>query len=179
MMKKDGKEIYTFTGLINRMDACRNRDYRFTEKDIPKAVEFRGKVYKLGPDKKFYYDQETGVTLAEIVGEAYGVDMFKYLTEHEFIVIPKEKKVMLTSEEREFLRMCNLLLGHDNATLSYITRLRRTVSNRDDVSLGLTFCSDPNPSTIVYKEWFSIAPTTFLGLEDGRVYSLKDLKIYE
>ena len=172
MMKKDGKEIYTFTGLINRMDACMNRDNRFTEKDIPKAVEFRGKVYKLGPDKNFYYDQETGVTLAEIVGEAYGVDMFKYLTEHEFIVTPKEK-IFLTSEEKEFLRMCNLLLGHDNAKLSRIIRRQ----DKDAVILDLIFCSDKN--FVAYEEWFSIAPTTFLGLEDAKPYSLRDLKIYE
>ena len=176
MMKKDGKEIYTFMGLINRMDACRNRDYKFSEKDIPEEVEFKNRIYKLDDEKKFYYDPDTGVTLAEVVGEQYGMDMFKFLTAHEFIVTPKEK-VFLTSEEREFLRMCNLLLGHDNATLSHITRLRRTVCNEDNVSLGLTFCSDP--STIAYKEWFSIAPTTFLGLEDGRVYTIKDLKVYE
>jgi hypothetical protein len=172
MMKKDGKEIYTFTGLINRMDACRNRDYRFTEKDIPKAVEFRGKVYKLGPDKNFYYDQETGVTLAEIVGEAYGVDMFKYLTEHEFIVTPKEK-VFLTSEEKEFLRMCGLFMERDRAYLSRIIRCQ----SKDTVILHLYFSSDPN--SVEREEWFSIAPTTFLGLEDGRAYSLKDLKVYE
>ena len=173
MMKKDGKEIYTFTGLINRMEACKLRSNRFTEKDIPGEVEFRGKVYKLDPDKKFYYDPDTGVTLAEIVGEQYGMDMFKFLTAHEFIVTPKEK-VFLTSEEKEFLRMCNLFLGHDNAKPTRITRLQQPNGN---VLLGLYFCSDPK--TTEYEEWLSIAPTTFLGLEDARVYSLKDLKVYE
>ena len=172
MMKKDGKEIYTFTGLINRMEACKLRTNRFTEKDIPGEVEFWNRVYKLDPDKKFYYDQESGVTLAEVVGAAYGMDMFKFLTKHDFIVTPKEK-VFLTSEEREFLRMCNLFLGHDNAKLSKITRLKYS----DPVSLGLAFYSDPN--TVAYEEWLPIAPTTFLGLEDARWYSLKDLKIYE
>jgi len=172
MMKKDGKEIYTFMGLISRMDACRNRDYRFTEKDIPEEVEFKNRIYKLDGEKKFYYDPDTGVTLAEVVGEQYGVDMFKFLTAHEFIVTPKEK-VFLTSEEKEFLRMCNLLLGHDNAKLSKIIRRQ----DKDAVILVLIFCSDKN--FVEYEEWFSIAPTTFLGLEDGRSYSLRDLKIYE
>jgi hypothetical protein len=172
MMKKDGKEIYTFTGLINRMDACRNRDYKFSEKDIPEEVEFRETIYKLSDDKKFYYDQRTGVTLAEVVGEIYGTDMYKYLTEHEFIVTPKEK-VFLTSEEKEFLRMCNLLLGNDNTKLSRVMRLQYS----DPVSLGLVFCSDPN--TVASEVWLPIAPTTFSGLEDARVYTLRDLKVYE
>ncbi len=172
MMKKDGKEIYTFTGLINRMDACRDRSYCFTEKDVPEEVEFKNRIYKLDGEKKFYYDPDTGVTLAEIVGEQYGMDMFKFLTAHEFIVTPKEK-VFLTSEEKEFLRMCNLLLGHDNAKLSRVIRNQC----EDTVFLGLLFFSDPN--TIAYEEWFSIAPTTFLGLETSKEYLFRDLKIYE
>ena len=172
MMKKDGKEIYTFTGLINRMDACKDRSYCFTEKDIPDEVEFRERTYKLSDDKKFYYDQRTGVTLSEVVGETYGTDMFRFLTEHEFIVTPKEK-IFLTSEEKEFLRMCNLLLGHDNAKLSWVIRRQC----EDTVFLGLIFSSNPN--TVAYEEWVSIAPTTFLGLETTKEYSLRDLKIYE
>ena len=172
MMKKDGKEIYTFTGLINRMEACRNRDYRFTEKDIPEEVEFMGYKYKLNSEKDSYYLAETGISLAEAVAKVYGNNLYKYLTAHEFIVTPKEK-IFLTSEEREFLRMCNLFLGHDNAKLSVV--IRRDCE--DMVFLGLIFCSDPNP--IAYEEWFSIAPTTFLGLEDAKPYSLRDLKIYE
>lgn len=172
MMKKDGKEIYTFTGLINRMDACRNRDYRFTEKDIPEEVEFKGTKFILTTDKAAYVNYQTGKTLAEAAAVYYGENLNKYLTAHEFIVTPKEK-VFLTSEEKEFLRMCNLLLGHDNAKLSSIIRTKR----EDAVSLWLSFCS--NPSTIAYREQFSIAPTAFLGLEDHRVYSLKDLKVYE
>ena len=172
MMKKDGKEIYTFTGLINRMDACRNREYKFSEKDIPEEVEFKNRIYKLDDEKKFYYDPNTGVTLAEVVGEIYGEDMYKYLTEHEFIVTPKEK-VFLTSEEKEFLRMCNLFLGRDNAKLFRIIRFQ----SRDTIILHLYFSVDQK--SIKYEEWFSIAPTIFLGLEDAIPYSLKDLKIYE
>ena len=171
MMKKDGKEIYTFNGLINRMEACKLRTNKLTEKDIPEEVEFRGTTYKLSNNKQFYYSGD-GVTLAEVVGVAYGNDMYKYLTEHEFIVTPKEK-IFLTSEEKEFLRMCNMLLGNDNAKLSRVMRLQYS----DPVSLGLVFCSDPN--TVACEVWLPIAPTTFLGLEDARVYSLRDLKIYE
>ena len=109
MMKKDGKEIYTFTGLINRMEACRNRDYRFTEKDIPEVVEFMGYKYKLNLEKDSYYLADTGISLAEAVAKVYGNNLYKYLTAHEFIVTPKEK-IFLTSEEREFLRMCNVIL---------------------------------------------------------------------
>lgn len=173
MMKKDGKEIYTFTGLISRMDACRNRDYRFTDKDIPEEVEFKGTKFILTNDKTAYVNPENGESLAETVAVYYGGDLNKYLTEHEFIVTPK-KKIFLTSEEREFLRLCNLLLGHDNAKLSKI--IRRQCG--DSVFLGLIFFSDQTMA-VAYEEWFSIAPTTFLELEDASVYSLRDLKIYE
>lgn len=177
MMKKDGKEIYTFTGLINRMDACRDRSYCFTEKDIPEEVEFMGCKYKLNFEKDSYYLAETGISLAEAVAKVYGNNLYKYLTAHEFIVTPKEK-IFLTSEEREFLRMCNLLLGHDNAKLSRVSRRQVAVGECEDAAyLGLRFCSDPN--SVAYEEWFSIAPTTFLGLENAKSYSLRDLKIYE
>ena len=175
MFKKDGKDFYSFTGLINRMETCKLHSGRLSEKDIPEEVKFRDRVYKLDEDRKYYYDPDTGVPLAEVVGEVYGDNMYKYLTEHEFIAIHKEK-MFLTSEEREFLRMCNLFLGHDNATLSFITRLDQ-YRGKDDVLLGLYFSSDSK--TTDYEEWVSIVPTTFLGLEDARMYSLRDLKIYE
>lgn len=172
MMKKDGKDIYTFTGLINRMDACRHR-YTFTEKDIPEEVEFKGTRFILTNDNTAYVNPETGESLAETVAVYYGGNLNKYLTEHEFVVTPKEK-VFLTSEEKEFLRMCNLLLGHDNAKLSRIIRCQ----SKDAVILHLYFYSDQK-MMVAYEEWFSIAPTAFLGLEDARSYSLKDLKVYE
>lgn len=110
MMKKDGKDIYTFTGLINRMEACRYRNYRFTEKDIPEEVEFKGTKFILTNDKTAYVNPENGESLAETVAVYYGGDLNKYLTEHEFIVTLKEK-IFLTSEEKEFLRMCNVFLN--------------------------------------------------------------------
>lgn len=169
MMKKDGKEIYTFTGLINRMDSCRNRDYKFTEKDIPEEVEFRERTYKLSDDKKFYYDQRTGVTLSEVVGEAYGDDIFKFLTEHEFVVTPKEK-VFLTSEEREFIRLSNTIL-HDGLGIDTV---ERWASNSEFLKFvfkdfgGWTNCWE-----IVH------IGKKFEGLEPGKKYSLKGLGIYE
>lgn len=171
MMKKDGKEIYTFMGLISRMDACRNRDYKFTEKDIPKAVEFRGKVYKLGPDKNFYYDQETGVTLAEIVGEAYGVDMFKFLTEHEFIVTPKEK-IFLTSEEKEFLRMCNTVLRGGMGIKSIKAASYISTDDTIDNLLCMRFKDGK-------QLYVPIGMHAFDGMSAGTEYTLRDLKIYE
>lgn len=172
MMKKDGKEIYTFVGLINRMEACKNREYKFSEKDIPEEVEFKGAKFTLSNDRRYYVDMVNKASLADVVAFHYGDDINKYLTAHEFIVTPK-KKVFLTSEEKEFLRMCNLLLGHDNAKLSIV--IRRECEDR--VFLGLIFSSKPN--TIAYEEWVSIAPTTFLGLETTKEYLLRDLKIYE
>lgn len=173
MMKKDGKEIYTFVGLINRMESCRNRDYKFTEKDISEEVEFKNRIYKLDGEKKFYYDLDTGVTLAEIVGEQYGMDMFKYLTEHEFIVTPKEK-VFLTSEEKEFLRMCNSILGSGDSKLHIIQR--RQFGN-DSFFLCLTFCR--NDDTLAHEEHIKIGATSFSGLSNGTLYLVKDLGIYE
>ena len=175
MMKKDGKEIYTFMGLISRMESCRDRDWKFTEKDIPEEVEFKGTRFILTNDKTAYVNPENGESLAETVAVYYGGNLNKYLTEHEFVVTPKEK-VFLTSEEKEFLRMCNLFLGHDNAKLSRITRLDQ-YRGKDDVLLGLYFSSDSK--TTDYEEWVSIVTTTFLGLENARMYSLRDLKIYE
>ena len=172
MMKKDGKEIYTFTGLINRMDACRNREYKFSEKDIPKAVEFRGKMYKLFDDKKFYYDQETGVTLAEIVGEAYGTDMFKFLTEHEFIVTPKEK-VFLTPEEREFLRMCNMMINGGKG-IDKVAVVKNVHSGKKILVILSPW--EENARDVVE---FPIDNNLFLGLELVKQYTLKELNIYE
>jgi len=172
MMKKDGKEIYTFMGLISRMDACRNRDYKFTEKDIPKAVEFRGKIYKLCPDKNFYYDQETGVTLAEIVGEAYGVDMFKFLTAHEFIVTPKEK-VFLTSEEKEFLRMCNMMINGGKG-IDKVAVIKNVHSGKK--SLVILSPWEEDARDVVE---FPIDNNMFLALELDKQYTLKELNIYE
>lgn len=166
MMKKDGKEIYTFTGLINRMDACRNREYKFSEKDIPDEVEFRERTYKLSDDKKFYYDLRTGVTLSEVVGETYGTDMFKFLTEHEFIVTPKEK-IFLTSEEREFLRMCNIIM-HNGVGID-------TVEKWDGNAEFMRLYFKKAES----YEFVQIGTNFFKGLEPGRRYTLKELNIYE
>lgn len=173
MMKKDGKEIYTFTGLINRMDACRNRDYKFSEKDIPEEVVFRETVYKLSNDKKFYYDQRTGVTLAEVVGEAYGDDIFKFLTEHEFVVI-KKQEAKLTSEEKEFIRMCNLMLGGRG-----IDRIKITL---DHNVLELYFKKETRDDLLRTGQRVISLPIesgTFEGLQPDVEYSLRDLKIYE
>ena len=166
MMKKDGKEIYTFTGLINRMDACSGRSYFFTEKDIPEEVEFRETVYKLSDDKKFYYDQRTGVTLAEVVGEVYGDDIFKFLTAHEFIVTPKEQ-VKLTSEEREFIRMCNAILkGGVGIKIVYIS------TDSFNKILGIRFKDDTGV-------FIPIGFNQFAGIPVETEFTLKDLKIYE
>lgn len=166
MMKKDGKEIYTFTGLINRMEACRYRDYRFTEKDIPEEVEFRETMYKLSDDKKFYYDQRTGVTLSEVVGEVYGTDMYKYLTEHEFIVTPKEK-IFLTSEEREFLRMCNAILkGGIGIESVYIS------SDFFDRIICMSFKDESGL-------YIPIGQNAFKGIPMEKDYSLSSLGVYD
>lgn len=166
MMKKDGKEIYTFVGLISRMETCRNRDYRFTEKDIPEEVEFRERTYRLSDDKKFYYDQRSGVTLSEVVGETYGTDIFKFLTEHEFIVTPKEK-VMLTSEEREFIRISNAILkGGIGIESIYIS------TDTFDKILAIRFKDSSN----VY---IPIGHYQFSGVPAETEFTLKDLKIYE
>lgn len=175
MKKIDGKEYYTFVGLINRMDACRDRDYKFTEKDIPEEVEFRETTYKLSNDKKFYAHWSNGVTLAEVVGEEYGTDMYKYLTAHEFIVTPKEK-IFLTSEEREFIRLSNTIL-HDGLGICIVERL---ASNNEflkfvfkDYDGWVNCCEWVNRWEIVH------VGNKFQGLEPGKKYSLKDLKIYE
>lgn len=166
MMKKNGKEIYTFTGLINRMEACKNREYKFSEKDIPETVEFRDRVYKIDPDKQFYFDPDTGVPLAEIVGEAYGMDISKFLTEHEFIVTPKEK-IFLTSEEREFLRMCNAMIrGGIGIKAVYIS------TDTFDKLLGIRFKDDTGA-------YIQIGYDAFKGVPAETEYTLRDLKIYE
>ena len=166
MMKKDGKEIYTFTGLINRMDTCRYRSYKFNEKDIPEEVEFRETIYKLSDDKKFYYDQRTGVTLAEVVGEVYGTDIFKFLTAHEFIVTPKEQ-VKLTSEEREFIRMCNAILkGGVGIKIVYIS------TDSFYKNLGIRFKDDTGV-------FIPIGFNQFASIPVETEFTLKDLKIYE
>lgn len=167
MMKKDGKDIYTFTGLINRMDACRHR-YTFTEKDIPEEVEFRETMYKLSDDKKFYYDQRTGVTLSEVVGEVYGTDIFQFLTAHEFIVTPKEK-IFLTSEEREFLRMCNAMLDGGGKLWEVRTRL-------EDPSWVCLVFQNEGYKQVVELEF---GPDKFKGLKPGIGYTPKELGIYD
>ena len=172
MMKKDGKEIYTFTGLINRMDACKDRSYCFAEKDIPDEVEFREQTYKLSDDKKFYYDQRTGVTLSEVVGETYGTDMFRFLTEHEFIVTPKEK-IFLTSEEREFLRMCNMMINGGKG-IDKVAVIKNVDSGKK--SLVILSLWEENARDVVE---FPIDNYLFLGLELDKQYTLKELNIYE
>lgn len=165
MMKKDGKEIYTFTGLINRMEACKLRSHRFTEKDIPEEVEFRETVYKLSDDKKSYYDPNTAVTLAWAVEKIYGTDMYKYLTEHEFIVTPKEK-IFLTSEEREFIRMCNAMIkGGIGIKAVYIS------TDTFDKLLAIRFKDDTGT-------YIPIGHNAFKGVPAETEYTLKDLKIY-
>ena len=167
MKKIDGKEYYTFVGLINRMDACRDRDYKFTEKDIPEEVEFADTIYKLDADRTFYYDPNTGVTLAEVVGEVYGMNMFKFLTEHVFIVTPKEK-VFLTSEEKEFIRMCNKIGNTGNGIVEI--EIHRPVWS--DVMELVMYCD-----TSCRK--IDLRPGMFSSLEHDKRYTLKELRIYD
>lgn len=167
MMKKDGKEIYTFNGLINRMEACKLRTNRFTEKDIPEEVEFRGTVYQLNRRKDAYYVRDTGVSLATAVAKVYENDLFKYLTEHEFIVTPKEK-IFLTSEEREFIRMCNAVLkGGVGIESLYIS------TDFFEKIITIKF-KDGNHSTL----FIPVGHEAFKGISVETEYTLKDLKIY-
>lgn len=171
MMKKDGKDIYTFTGLINRMEACRYRDYRFTEKDIPEEVEFKGTRFILTNDKTAYANPENGESLAETVAVYYGGDLNKYLTEHEFIVTPK-KKIFLTSEEREFLRLSNAIMGWSGVQLLAIRRRQSS----DETSFLIVYFGREDGS-IIYEEGF---PTSvFLGLTDDETYMIDRLGIYD
>lgn len=165
MMKKDGKEIYTFTGLINRMEACKLRSHRFTEKDIPEEVEFMGSVYELNHEKDSYYLKGAGVPLAEAVAKVYGGNLYKYLTAHEFIVTPKEK-IFLTSEEREFIRMCNIMIkGGIGIKAVYIS------TDTFDKLLAIRFKDDTGT-------YIPIGHNAFKGVPAETEYTLKDLKIY-
>lgn len=168
MMKKDGKEIYTFTGLINRMDACKDRSYCFTEKDIPEEVEFMGYKYKLNLEKDSYYLPETGISLAEAVAKVYGNNLYKYLTAHEFIVTPKEK-IFLTSEEREFLRMCNAMINGGGKLWEVRVML-------DDPSWVYLVFQNDGYKQVVELEF---GPDKFKGLKPGFGYTPKELGIYE
>lgn len=170
MMKKDGKDIYTFTGLINRMDACRYR-HTFTEKDIPEEVEFKGTRFILTNDKTAYVNPENGESLAETVAVYYGGDLNKYLTEHEFVVTQK-KKVFLTSEEREFLRLSNAMMSCPGVRLAFVKRQQLT---EETSFLALSFCRENN--TLAYEE--CVATMAFSGLENGEVYTLDRLGIYD
>lgn len=166
MMKKDGKDIYTFTGLINRMDACSNRGYCFTEKDIPEEVEFMGSMYELNHEKNSYYLKGAGVPLAEAVAKVYENDLYKYLTAHEFIVTPKAN-ASLSSEEREFIRISNAILkGGIGIESIYIS------TDTFDKILAIRFKDSSN----VY---IPIGHYQFSGVPAETEFTLKDLKIYE
>lgn len=166
MMKKDGKEFYTFTGLINRMDACANGGYFITNKDIPEEVEFRGSTYELNHEKNSYYLKGAGVPLAEAVAEVYGDDLYKYLTAHEIIVTPKAI-VYLSSEEREFIRISNTILkGGLGIESIYIS------TDTFDKILAIRF----KDSSHVY---IPVGHYQFSGVPAETEFTLKDLKIYE
>lgn len=163
MKRIDGKEYYTFVGLINRMDGCRNG---CCLKDIPEEVEFADTIYKLDPDRTFYYDPNTGVTLAEVVGEVYGMNMLKILTEHVFIVTPKEK-IFLTAEGKEFIRLCNAILrGGMGIKSIYIS------TDTFEKLLCMRFKDGK-------QLYVPIGMHAFDGIPAEKEYSLKDLEIYE
>ena len=106
MIKGNGKDYYTFLGLISRMETCRNRDYRFTDKDIPESVSFHGGIYYLTKDKKSYVDDD-GAYLPSVVASCYGEDISKYLTEHDFMV-ESVKKLKITQSEMSLIQYVSL-----------------------------------------------------------------------
>jgi hypothetical protein len=173
MKKENGKEIYTFTGLINRMDACKYRSYSFTEKDIPDEVEFMGSIYELNYEKNSYYLKGAVVpfALAEAVAKEYGNNLSKYITSYEFIVTPKEK-VFLTSEEKEFLRMCNTVLRGGMGIKSIKAASYISTDDTIDNLLCMRFKDGK-------QLYVPIGMHAFDGMSAGTEYTLKDLKIYD
>jgi hypothetical protein len=166
MIKRDGKEFYTFVGLINRMDACANGGCFITNKDIPEEVEFKGSVYELNREKNSYYLKGAGVPLAEAVAKVYGDDLYKYLRSHAFIVTPKPN-VSLTCEEREFIRISNAVLkGGVGIKHIYIS------TDSYDKILGIRFKDDSGV-------FIPVGFNQFTGIPAETELTLSDLKIYE
>lgn len=119
MFKKDGKEYYTFTGLINRMDACKSHEYNFTEKDIPVKVTFKGIAYFLTENCSSYKNDRH--TLVYDVAQVYGDDIFKYLTAHEFVVDPSDQEIDVTASEMWLIRHVEQFSKHKVSHVSVET----------------------------------------------------------
>ena len=169
MKKIDGKEYFTFVGLINRMDACRNG---CCSKDIPEKVEFKGETFELSVDKKTYIrflDEDCKVIfdLADAAAGVYGADLSKYLTEFDFVVVPKEK-IILTSEEKEFIRMCNKIVNTGNG----IAEIEIRGPVWFDVMELVMYCD-----TSCRK--IDLRPGMFSSLKRNKRYTLKELRIYD
>ena len=176
MFKKDGKEYYTFTGFLNRFDACNSCDNNFTEKDIPPVVTFKGVPYYLTDDRSSYISSNTNghCTLARDVAEIYGDDILKYLNNHDFVVDPKySRSPKLTGTEKRFIRMC-LECIRDRREVKYIGI--PTGSPRMIMFLGENRVR-PNAKTNLSS--FYINDYVFCSLVPGEFYKISDLTIYD
>lgn len=164
MKKIDGKEYYTFVGLINRMDACRNN--KCFSKDIPEEVEFKGHTYHLSADMNTYYHNDT-INIAKSAASYYGTDLSKYLTEFDFIVAPKET-VKVTRSESMLIRYMNMF---SNKTSTYVS------IEHGDLGGGfraLYLWDDDGVANSV-----DVTENTFCNFKSGVKYRIRDLEVMD
>jgi hypothetical protein len=127
MKKINGKEYYTFTGLINRMDACKRHEHNLTEKDIPSKVTFKGVAYFLTDNCSSYRNDYH--TLTFDVSQVYSGDISKYLTAYEFVVDPSDTEVSVTPSEMWLIRHVEQFSRHkiSHVSVEGIVRNNRTL----------------------------------------------------
>ena len=107
MKRIDGKDHYTFVGLINRLDCCKNRQPAPDLKGVPEKVVFNGDRYTLMNDKRTYINDRTYSSLAEDVAKKYCGDVTKYLTEFD-ILVEEPELVNVTGTEKSLIRYIEL-----------------------------------------------------------------------
>ena len=177
MKKIDGKEYYTFVGLINRMDACRNN--KCFSKDIPEEVEFKGLVFRLDENKtSYYYEDVTGekIDIASVVADYYGDDLNAYLTEFEFIVRSKET-VKATYSEYMLIKYMNMF-GDKSATHVSV----ENEHNHYELDTRALYLWDGSNKydleSYTSINVIEIGDGSFMGFKPGVKYKIKNIEVY-
>ena len=164
MKKIDGKEYYTFTGLIERMKSCKNRQWSFGLKDIPEKVEFKNGVYYLNEKKTAYFDRY-GTSLTEMADLMYGNNLIKYSTEFDFIVTPKET-IKVTISELNLIRYMNMFGERSGKYVSI-----------ESGDLGGGFRALYLWDNDGVTNSVDVNDKTFTNLKSGVKYNLRDLEV--
>lgn len=175
MAKKiDDKTYYTFVGLINRMNACRDRRCL---KDIPEEVEFKGLLFRLNENKtSYYYEDVNGeeTDIASVVADYYGDALDAYLTEFEFIVCHKEK-VKATHIEYLFIKYMSMF-GDKPATHVSV----ENVYNYHDIDTRALYLWEERTShgleSYTSVNVIDIGHGSFVNFEPGVKYKIKDVE---